>query len=78
MKVKFSPLPLRTPAALSNGQFRLSITGDFGPDYTVQASTNLTTWTNLFVTNSPPLPLNWADPNASNFLQRFYRVLLGP
>ncbi len=63
---------------LSNGLFRLSITGDLGPDYTVQASANLTTWINLFVTNSPARPLTWTDTTASHFLQRFYRVLLGP
>lgn len=65
-------------AGISNGLFRLSITGDLGPDSTVQASTNFTTWTNVSVTNSPALPLNWTDPGASNVFQRFYRVLLGP
>lgn len=65
-------------AGFSNGLFRLSITGDLGPDYIVQASTNLTTWTNVFATNSPALPLNWIDTSSSNYLQQFYRVLLGP
>lgn len=67
-----------SPAGFSNGLFRLSIAGDRGPVYTVQASTNLTTWTNVFAANSPALPLNWIDTNSGIFLQRFYRVLLGP
>jgi hypothetical protein len=56
----------------------LLINGDTGPDYTVQASTNLADWQNLFTTNSPLLPFSWSDPNAQTFTQRFYRVLLGP
>ncbi len=70
--------PSVTSLTLSNGQSRLLITGDLGPDYTVQATTNFTSWTNLLVTNSPTLPLNWTDTNAGSFLWRFYRVLLGP
>ncbi len=63
---------------LTNNQLRLLITGDFGPDYTLQASTNMTAWTNLFTTNSPAPPFNWTDTNAGSFLWRFYRVLIGP
>lgn len=70
--------PLITPATFSNNQLRLTITGDFGPDYTVQGTTNLADWTNLFTTNSPTLPLNWTDTNAASFLKRFYRAVPGP
>ncbi len=63
---------------IGGGQFGFRVEGDAGPDYTIQASTNLATWTVLVTTNSPPLPFNWNDPAASNFSQRFYRVLLGP
>src|SRR5262249_36132420 len=46
--------PLAIPGVLalaaSNGQVQLTISGDAGPDYTVQATTNLATWTNLLVT----------------------------
>gem|GEM_PF-761398 len=62
----------------TNGGFRFSVSGDFGPDYTVQASTNLTAWTSVFTTNSPVLPFTWTDAAATNFPTRFYRVLLGP
>jgi pectate lyase len=59
----------------NNGQFILTITGDTGPDYIVQASTNLTDWVGVF-TN--PMPFTWTDTGASNFSQQFYRIQLGP
>jgi hypothetical protein len=62
----------------SNSDFNLLVTGDIGPDYTVEASSNLMDWDAIFTTNSPPSPFLWFDPNAINFDQRFYRVLLGP
>lgn len=67
-----------TPLAVTNNSLQLLVNGAPGPDYTVQATTNFNTWTNLLVTNSPTLPLNWTDTNAGSFLKRFYRVLLGP
>ena len=63
---------------MTGGQFTLGISGDAGPDYTVQASTNLASWTNLFTTNSPVTPFFWLDPDAGSYTSRFYRVLLGP
>jgi hypothetical protein len=70
--------PALQQPALSAGQFGFGVSGDAGPDYTIQASTNLANWINLFTTNSPGLPFDWSDPAASNHRQRFYRVLLGP
>jgi hypothetical protein len=70
--------PLVTPATISSNRIQLTITGDAGPDYTVQASTNLSTWTNLFTTNSPALPLLWVDTNANSFPRRFYRAVPDP
>jgi uncharacterized repeat protein (TIGR03806 family) len=65
-------------ATITNGQFRLTIAGDFGPDYTVLASTNLASWTSIFTTNQPTLPFVFRDPNLTNYNQRFYRVRLDP
>ncbi len=78
--IKVNPLnpPAVSQVTLTSNQIKLLVTGDVGPDYTLQASTNLATWTNLFTTNSPVTPFNWTDPNAGSFLWRFYRVLLGP
>ena len=46
--------------------------------YTVQASTNLIDWTNIYTTNSPTLPFNWMDTNTGNYKSRFYRAYLNP
>ena len=54
------------------------ITGDYGPDYAIEASTNLLDWATLFTTNSPALPFDWLDADTNSFPQRFYRVRLGP
>jgi hypothetical protein len=54
------------------------VNGNSGFNYTVQASTNLATWDTLVSTNPPALPFVWKDLQATNFNQRFYRVLLGP
>lgn len=75
-------LPVTSPVVSSptwsNGNFRASVSGAVGPDYIVQASTNLTVWTNLFTTNPVALPFGWNDPAATNYPTRFYRLLLGP
>jgi dextranase len=63
--------------ALANGALNLSVTGDPGPDYTIQTSTNLSLWQTAVTTNSPALPWSWSDTNLA-LPQRFYRVLLGP
>jgi hypothetical protein len=78
--VAVNPLnrPLMSGVQLTNGQFRMTITGDFGPDYTLQASTNLTSWVTLFTSNSPALPFHWTDSSSTNVPLRFYRLLLGP
>ena len=58
--------------------FHFTIGGHSGPDYTIQASTNLTNWLPVWTNRSPVTPFPFTDPNTTNFNQRFYRVLLGP
>ena len=74
---KLNPPVLAAPL-LFNGQINFQINGDAGPDYIIQASTNLLAWTNLFLTNSPTLPFYWTDTNAPILQQRFYRLQLEP
>ncbi|HSY17565.1 MAG TPA: immunoglobulin domain-containing protein [Candidatus Acidoferrales bacterium] len=62
----------------SNGIFQLTINGDAGPDYIIQASTNLVTWQSLFTNHLPVPPFNWSDSNAASFTRRYYRIQLGP
>lgn len=63
---------------LSAEGFTLHLTGDPGPDLTIQYSTNLLDWVTLWTTNSPVLPIEWTDPAATNAPQGYYRLLLGP
>jgi alpha-L-arabinofuranosidase len=62
---------------LSGGRFSLTISGQSGPDYEIESSTNLTHWTSVFVTNSPVMPFNWVDATA-NLPECFFRVVIGP
>jgi carbonic anhydrase/acetyltransferase-like protein (isoleucine patch superfamily) len=74
--------PLAAPslsgAAISNGQFVVRISGDFGPDYVIESSTNLLDWSTIFTTNSPVLPFDWTDSGSSQWPANFYRVRLQP
>jgi hypothetical protein len=73
--------PLTQPGlgsvSLAGGQISLSVSGQSGPDYAIETSTNLTDWSNVFITNSPALPFTWTDA-VTNSPQRFYRIKLGP
>jgi hypothetical protein len=71
-------LPSGIRAICAGNQVQLSVSGDQGPDYTVQASTNLSTWINLFTTNAPALPFLWIDTNTTGFQKRFYRAVPTP
>ncbi len=64
--------------SLAGGALQFQITGNAGPDYLIQASTNLVNWNEVTNLASPVLPFTWTDPDAANFNQRFYRVFLGP
>jgi hypothetical protein len=74
--------PLSAPivgnVSASVGRFSFSVSGESGPDYAVEASTNLTQWNTVFITNSPALPFVWTDTYLPAASQRFYRVKLGP
>ena len=73
--------PLSVPGigniSAAGGQFSFSVSGQSGPDYAIETSTNLTQWSNVFITNSPILPFVWTD-TVTNSPQRFYRIKLGP
>ena len=72
--------PRLAGAAWTNGAFGLRVSGDYGPDYTIQGTSRLdqsNIWASLLTTNSPTMPFWWIDP-LTNLPQRYYRVLLGP
>lgn len=74
--------PLARPAlsvlGWSSGRIGFQVSGDAGPDYVVQGSTNLTDWKTLLVTNSPTMPFLWTDTNAAVLPAQLYRVAVGP
>jgi hypothetical protein len=73
--------PLSVPGigniSVAGGRFSFNVSGQSGPDYAIEASTNLTQWSNVFITNSPALPFTWTDAT-TNSAFRFYRIKLGP
>ncbi len=71
-------LPSFSVMQLTNGRPNFIVAGSSGFAYTLQASTNLVSWTNLFTTNPPTLPFSWTDATATNFSRRFYRVVFSP
>ena len=77
--VTVNPLTLPSVSSLAwnNGQFSLQVSGQAGPDYEIQTSTNLTQWSAVYTTNSPAMPFSWQDIAATNSAS-FYRVVVGP
>jgi len=59
--------------------FQSEISGSAGLEYSIFASTNLSSgWQLLLVTNPLALPFLFADPASTNLQQRFYRVQASP
>jgi O-glycosyl hydrolase len=69
--------PIVTSGSAGPGQISLTISGDKGPDYTVQSSTNLYDWQPVLTTNATVLPFTLTVTNGTE-PQRFYRIQLGP
>lgn len=72
--------PGLSAATYSNGLFSISVSGQVGPDYELQATTNLVAglWMDIVATNSPEaMPVVLIDTNASESA-KFYRIVAGP
>ena len=74
-----APPQLTNTVVNNNGMFQLTINGQSGQEYIVQASTNLINWMSVY-TNPPPFvsPFTFTDSNATTYPDRFYRVVIGP
>lgn len=75
--------PLTNDVAVANlthssEGFGFQISGAAGPDYWLEASTNLTAWEAVTGTNSPAPPFTLQAPVGTNMPQRYYRLRLGP
>jgi hypothetical protein len=74
----FLPGRLAVRAAPDNHGFEVTLTGEIGRTYHVQANSNLTTtnWIDLFTfDNLESATTIFLDQNAPNFRQRFYRLV---
>jgi hypothetical protein len=69
------PLQFTSESLLPNGQFQLGFAGVLSSNYVLQASTNLSNWTPISTNYAATNPFSLLDPNATNFLYRFYRVM---
>jgi hypothetical protein len=58
-------------------QLVLQVNGASGPDYQVQASTNLVNWSAVFTTNSPAMPFIWTN-GAVGAPMNFFQIIAGP
>jgi hypothetical protein len=67
-----SGLVLTNPASLGGGNFQFGLGAISGWSFNVQASSDLTTWSNL-PTSATPF-YEFFDPEATNSPYRFYRV----
>jgi fibronectin type 3 domain-containing protein len=70
--------PVVSMPGISGNTMTLNVTGPAGPDYQIQASTNLANWTAVFMTNSPVMPFAWTNSVSGGASMNFFRVLVGP
>jgi hypothetical protein len=70
-----STIPLLAASNQLPAGIQLTISGGLGPTYQLQASSDLTTWTNLTTFTNIGAGTNYLDTTASNFPQRFYRTV---
>jgi hypothetical protein len=77
--VVVNPLALPGIAAspVAAGQMGFSVSGQAGPDYAVQGSSNLLDWNTLFITNPATMPFNWST-NIGVLPAQYYRIKVGP
>ena len=71
--------PLLYNPTVTNGQFALWISGDAGPDYLFQTSSNLLSWSTISTSTPSVTPFWWMITNNNPQPPfQFYRVILGP
>ncbi len=63
---------------LSNGRSNVTIFGQVGHNYTLQASTDLVNWVPVLTFGCTNAKMDVPDPTAMNFVHRFYRLVSPP
>ncbi|MDB6125509.1 MAG: hypothetical protein JWQ71_4502, partial [Pedosphaera sp.] len=73
------PPRLANSSMQTNGNFQMTLIGQAGESYVIQASTNLINWTSV-ITNTISASGNYkfADTNSLGFNQRYYRAVRVP
>jgi hypothetical protein len=59
----------------TNGALRMTLVGDVGKTFVLQASTNLVDWTSLTTFTFAGITFDFVDAQFSNYAQRFYRAI---
>lgn len=72
--------PSVTATTYAGGVFSVTISGQNGPDYELQSTTNLSggTWVDVVTASSPASPFTLTDTNAATQPVQFYRIVTGP
>jgi len=68
-------LPTILVERYSDNAVQFTISGDAGANLSIDASTDLDDWSEIFNTNAPAEPFTWID-NGNTNQYRFYRVIL--
>ncbi|HEX9046962.1 MAG TPA: DNRLRE domain-containing protein, partial [Verrucomicrobiae bacterium] len=71
------PLLAQPSSSVPGGRLTLHVDGATGPDYQVQASTDLVNWTAVFLTNAPAMPFVWTN-NSTGAPLNLFRIVAGP
>jgi hypothetical protein len=67
------PRLVSNPPAIGSG-FAMSLIGGVGFSYAIEASTNIVNWTPITMLTNASRTIPWADADATNYSQRFYRA----
>jgi hypothetical protein len=69
---------LSTPILMSDGSSQVTLQAQQGKTYTIEASTDLLTWTPIATNTLSSSLWNFVDVNSTNFTHRFYRAVCRP
>lgn len=70
-------IPTLTASQPVGNQLGFNVSGQPGPDYAVQSSSNLVNWDTLLITNPVTMPFNW-NTNIGNLPAQYFRIKVGP
>lgn len=71
------PAPVVVAPVWNAGLMGFTVSGQVGPDYAVQASSDLVDWKTLLITNPARMPFTWST-NAGGLPAQYYRIQVGP